>query len=52
MTDVTAVHANIGALQLDGNIQAELPFDAQHVARAIVQIASPPLDVAVLETAR
>ena len=52
MMGVTGVHANIGALQPDRSIRAELTFDAQHVARSIVYVASPPLDFAILETAR
>jgi NADP-dependent 3-hydroxy acid dehydrogenase YdfG len=49
MTDMAAVHSNIGALQPDGSIRTEPTIDAQHVARSIVHIAGLPLDVTVLE---
>jgi NAD(P)-dependent dehydrogenase (short-subunit alcohol dehydrogenase family) len=47
-TDMTQALATTGALQPDGSVAREPTMDAEHVARAVVYMASLPLDANVL----
>ena len=47
LTDMAA-HMTQGVLQPNGSIEAEPVFDVEHVARAVVHMASLPLDTNVL----
>ena len=44
----TAQASEAGALQADGEVAAEPPMDVDHVADAVVYMASLPLDANVL----
>lgn len=43
-----AMPLTTGALQADGSVKPEASFEVQHVADAIVHVASLPNDVTVL----
>jgi NAD(P)-dependent dehydrogenase (short-subunit alcohol dehydrogenase family) len=47
-TDMTAPMGTSGVLQADGRVEREATFDVEHVARAVVYMASLPLDANVL----
>jgi NAD(P)-dependent dehydrogenase (short-subunit alcohol dehydrogenase family) len=47
-TDMTAPMSTSGVLQADGRVEREATFDVDHVARAVVYMASLPLDANVL----
>ena len=48
-TDLSRASAERGALQANGTILKEHTFDVEHVAEAVVHIASMPNSVTVLE---
>jgi NAD(P)-dependent dehydrogenase (short-subunit alcohol dehydrogenase family) len=46
-TEMTAPMATTGAMQADGTVEREPTFDTSHVARAVVYMATLPLDANV-----